>query len=93
MRETRNDHALISSGPHWQYGWLRRKELDEGENVAYEQPCGDIVLSADPLHYYVMILECREDEWGDRYICVSHDIQAYLGFARLLNKFSKYVRQ
>jgi hypothetical protein len=43
---------VIKHGWHWEFGWLRRVELD-GDNpqrFAYEMPCGAIVFSHNPFH-------------------------------------------
>lgn len=63
---------VISTGWHWNYGWLRVPEKDEEYGFAYEQPCGEIVYSSYPFHRNRCKLECREIvETGEQYICLS----------------------
>ena len=43
-----NLDKTINIGPHWQYGWLRRPELDDPKiGYAYEEPDGEIVYIKD----------------------------------------------
>ena len=43
---------MIPFGWHWQYGWLRRPELDMASpsSFAYERPDGAIAYSSVPDH-------------------------------------------
>jgi len=66
-------YKIISRGPHWTYGLLRRREEDAQGGYAYEQPDGDMVLSMNEYHKNMMMLECREDLHGERYVCICHD--------------------
>jgi hypothetical protein len=44
--------VTIKHGWHWEFGWLRRVELDSHNprRYAYEMPCGSITYSSDPFH-------------------------------------------
>ena len=64
---------IISKGWHWEYGWLRRPELDEpGLGFAYEEPDGDIVYVNLKKAKKKAALQCRETESGERYLCLYH---------------------
>lgn len=70
-----NDHMkdkTISIGWHWQYGWLRRPELDEVKlGYAYEEPDGDIVYVNMRQAKKKTMLACRRDaDTGERYLCL-----------------------
>lgn len=61
----------ISIGPHWQYGWLRRPELDEPIGYAYEEPDGDIVFIQTKTAMKWVRLRCMKDSvTGERYLCL-----------------------
>ncbi len=67
------EDKTISKGWHWEYGWLRRPELDEADTgYAYEEPDGDIVYVNLPQAKKKTMLECRETESGERYLCLHH---------------------
>lgn len=60
---------LVSTGWHWQYGWLRRPDLDDpegGPGCVYEKPNGDLVVSREPRHKKAMLLNVWEDDDGSR---------------------------
>jgi len=78
-------HRLISRGPHWAYGFLRRRDLDEQGGYAYEEPDGDIVLSLDDIHKNMMMLECREDPTGQKYISICRNRDALVHYMRRLD--------
>jgi hypothetical protein len=64
---------IIKHGWHWSFGWLRRPEMDQQGMYCYEEPDGDLVLSAQPAHERAIYLDCREDlKTGKRYTCISH---------------------
>lgn len=63
----------ISVGWHWTYGWLRRPECDEPFGYAYEEPDGDMVFIGDIKAKKRVLLQCCEDEFGERYICLYKD--------------------
>ena len=63
----------ISVGWHWTYGWLRRPECDEPFGYAYEEPDGDLVFIADVKAKKRVMLQCCEDQFGERYICLHKD--------------------
>ena len=66
------EDKTISKGWHWEYGWLRRPELDEFVGYAYEEPDGDIVYISDPKAKKSVKLKCCEDKTGERYLCLYH---------------------
>lgn len=68
------EDKTISKGWHWQYGWLRRPELDEaGIGHAYEEPDGDIVYVNTPQAKKKTMLACRKDSaTGEKYLCLYH---------------------
>ena len=63
----------ISVGWHWTYGWLRRPECDEPFGYAYEEPDGDMVFISDVTAKKRVMLQCCEDQHGERYICLYKD--------------------
>ena len=63
----------ISVGWHWTYGWLRRPECDEPFGYAYEEPDGDLVFIGDVKAKKRVMLQCCEDQFGERYICLYKD--------------------
>lgn len=63
----------ISVGWHWTYGWLRRPECDEPFGYAYEEPDGDLVFIGDVKAKNRVMLQCCEDQFGERYICLYKD--------------------
>ena len=63
----------ISVGWHWTYGWLRRPECDEPFGYAYEEPDGDMVFISDVTAKKRVMLQCCEDQTGERYICLYKD--------------------
>lgn len=62
---------LVSTGWHWQYGWLRRPEFDVEGGSVYERPDGDIIISCRPDHTKAMSLNLWEDENGKRHLAPS----------------------
>jgi hypothetical protein len=68
-----NEDEFVSTGWHWQYGWLRRPELDGEEGYCYEDPEGDLVYTQHPRHRKHMRLTCWQDsECGETYLAISH---------------------
>ena len=67
----------INIGPHWQYGWLRRPELDEtGLGYAYEEPDGDIVyINAAHAKKWVRLRCCVDTQTGEKYLCLYERIK------------------
>lgn len=67
------DDTLVSSGWHWEYGWLRRPELDDANGYCYEDPDGNLVFTHSLRCRKAMRLSCWEDaETGERYLAISH---------------------
>lgn len=63
---------IIKHGWHWEFGWLRRPEMDQEGLHCYEEPDGDLVMSAHPAHSIAMYLDCRKDEeTGELYTCIA----------------------
>jgi len=63
---------IIKHGWHWSFGWLRRSELDQGDMYCYEEPDGDLILSAHPAHKIAIYLDCRLDaRTGQAYTCLA----------------------
>ena len=63
---------IVKHGWHWSFGWLRRPECDQDGMSCYEEPDGDLVLSARPSHKVAMYLDCRKDEdTGEFYTTIS----------------------
>jgi len=64
---------LISSGWHWQYGWMRRPELDDANGYCYEEPDGDLVFTAHLRHRKALRLACfRSEDLKENYLTISH---------------------
>lgn len=64
---------IVSTGWHWQYGWLRRPELDDANGYCYEEPDGDRVYTPSLRHRKAMRLTCWLDaETGEKYLAISH---------------------
>lgn len=67
------DDRLVSTGWHWQYGWLRRPELDDDNGYCYEEPDGSHVFTPLLRHRRAMRLACWFDqELNENYLCISH---------------------
>lgn len=78
-----NEDKLISTGWHWQYGWLRRPELDNEDGYCYEEPDGNLVFSPLLRHRKALRLSCWYDaKIGENYLVLNH----------APCKASKYVR-
>lgn len=63
----------LSTGWHWQYGWLRRPEMDDANGYCYEEPDGDLVYTRALRHRKAVRLACWLDEkTGEKYLAISH---------------------
>ena len=51
----------ISSGWHYNYGWLRRPELDDENGYAYEEMDGDLIYTKRIGHSVRVYLDCWRD--------------------------------
>jgi hypothetical protein len=61
---------IISTGWHYNYGWLRRPELDNNGWYCYEDGDGDLYLTDYPNFKKRLKLDCRLDsETGEKYLC------------------------
>lgn len=64
---------LISTGWHWQYGWMRRPELDDANGYCYEEPDGNLVFTPSLRHRRALRLSCWFDaELQENYLVLSH---------------------
>ena len=65
---------VVRTGWHWQFGWLRRRDLDDAHGYCYEEPDGDQVFFRDAECQNMVILEERViSETGETYLCLCHD--------------------
>jgi hypothetical protein len=63
---------IVKHGWHWSFGWIRRPECDQDGMSCYEEPGGDLVLSARLSHKIAIYLDCRKDpETGELYTTIS----------------------
>ena len=63
------DDTYVSSGWHYNYGWLRRPELDDENGYAYEEADGDLIFSSRVCHVVRAYLDCWKDsESGEKYL-------------------------
>lgn len=70
MHPQKTNDTVISTGWHWTYGWLRRREEDKPYGFCYEDGDGDLVYTPSPIHRDKVYLECRQDaETGEKYLC------------------------
>lgn len=61
---------IVRHGWHWEFGWLRRPELDQDGYYCYEEPDGDLVLTPRPSHKRAIYMDCRRDKMtGELYTC------------------------
>lgn len=69
------DDEILAIGPHWQFGWLRRFELDTDEDgFCYEHPDGDLIYSLAAEHEHIMMLHCcRDSLTGEKYVRLATD--------------------
>lgn len=64
---------LLSTGWHWQYGWMRRPELDDVNGYCYEEPDGNLVFTPSLRHRKALRLSCWFDaELEEPYLVLSH---------------------
>lgn len=70
MHPQKTNDTVISTGWHWTYGWLRRREEDKPYGFCYEDGDGDLIYTPSPIHRDKLYLECRQDtETGEKYLC------------------------
>ena len=63
--------TVLRSGWHWEFGWLRRKDLDDAHGYCYEEPDGDLVYFADRINSNMVYLDERLDPvTGEAYLCL-----------------------
>ena len=61
----------LNTGWHWEYGWLRRPELDGQHGYCYEEPDGDLVFTPATRHRKACRLSAWDDN-GERFLILSH---------------------
>ena len=82
--------AVIRSGWHWQFGWLRRRDLDDENGYCYEEPDGDRLYFRDKENANMVYLDQRLDpRTGSHYLCLSHDTPSEEAVRRLVKLFMK----
>ena len=63
---------LVRSGWHWEFGFLRRSELDDKEGYrgfCYEYPDGDMIYTERADHASICFInEWTDDETGERFL-------------------------
>lgn len=61
----------VRSGWHWEFGWLRRPDMDDHHGYCYEEPDGDLVFFGDKGSRIMVYLDQRVDrKTGDNYLCM-----------------------
>jgi hypothetical protein len=90
-KKAEEDYKIISRGPHWTYGFLRKRDDDIPNGYAYEQPDGDVVISMNEYHRNMMMLECREDLHGERYVCICPDKSFIIAYMARMDNFALRV--
>lgn len=67
--------SYVESGWHWQYGWLRRPEMDDGHGYCYEEPDGDLLFFLHRSTKRAAFLDVMRDETtGEKYLCLSRRV-------------------
>ena len=65
-------HRYVTSGWHWQFGWLRRPEKDDEYGYCYEEPDGDLLYFQRRSTKVAAFLDVMRDEnTGEKYLCLS----------------------
>jgi hypothetical protein len=65
----------IRSGWHWEFGWLRRPDMDDANGYCYEEPDGDLLYFQHRSTKVAAFLDVMRDEKsGDNYLCLSRRI-------------------
>jgi hypothetical protein len=81
---------VIRSGWHWQFGWLRRRDLDDDNGYCYEEPDGDLLYFRDSENKNMVYLDQRLDHrTGSPYLCLNHAEPSEVDVRRLVNFFMK----
>lgn len=64
---------FVTSGWHWQFGWMRRRRYDDANGYCYEHPDGSLIFTSNPRFKKALRLSCWEDaETGERYLAINH---------------------
>lgn len=67
--------SYVESGWHWQFGWLRRPEMDDANGHCYEEPDGDLLFFAQRSTKVAAFLDVMiDDATGDKYLCLSRRV-------------------
>ena len=67
--------SYVESGWHWQYGWLRRPEMDDANGHCYEEPDGDLLYFGMRSAKVAAFLDVMiDDATGDKYLCLSRRV-------------------
>lgn len=67
------EDKLISTGWHWQYGWMRRPDCDDANGYCYEEPDGNLVFTPQLRHRKALRLACWFDaELQENYLTLNH---------------------
>lgn len=67
---------FIRSGWHWEFGWLRRPEMDTAEGLfCYEEPDGDLLYFGMRSAKVAAFLDVMVDgKSGEKYLCLSRRV-------------------
>lgn len=66
--------TYIKSGWHWEFGWLRRPDMDDQHGHCYEEPDGDLLFFMDRSTKKAAFLDVMRDEAGEMYLCLSRKV-------------------
>lgn len=87
----------VRTGWHWEFGWLRRRDLDNQNGYCYEEPDGDQVYFPNETAKNMVLLDQRIDSvTGEAYVCMSGGrVSRALGekLAKRCIKFRLWLRQ
>jgi len=73
MSKQSSRDKLISTGWHWEFGWLRRPELDDANGYCYEEPDGNLVFTPLLRHRKALRMNCWFDtDLNEHYLSISH---------------------
>lgn len=85
------DDEVIRTGWHWQFGWLRRRDLDDDNGYCYEEPDGDRLYFGDKENINMVYLEQRLDRIsGHHYLCLSRTKPSEADVRHLVKLYMKF---